>query len=215
MVNKINFPTSRFSIILGLFGFGKMWVLISDYLNIPKNFGEIVLIIVALIWLLFILIYSLKTIFAFEKVVEEIKNPIQNNFIGLIGVATLLISTIIKPYSLMIGEILFFVGIIFQLFYGVYTTQNKWVSQQEFNYITPALYLPTVAGNFVSALACGIFGYSDLGYLFFGMGIFFWLSVESIVMNRLYKFKLEEEYQNTLGIMMAPPAIAALSWMRL
>jgi hypothetical protein len=34
-------------------------------------------------------------------------------------------------------------------------------------------------------------------------------------MNRLYKFKLEEEYQNTLGIMMAPPAIAALSWMRL
>jgi tellurite resistance protein len=47
------------------------------------------------------------------------------------------------------------------------------------------------------------------------MGIFFWLSIESIIMNRLYKFKLEEEYQNTLGIMMAPPAIAALSWMSL
>ena len=37
---------------------------------------------------------------------------------------------------------------------------------------TPGLYLPTVANNFISAMACGALGFSDAGLVFLGAGVF-------------------------------------------
>lgn len=37
---------------------------------------------------------------------------------------------------------------------------------------TPGLYLPTVANNFISAMACGALGFNDAGLVFLGAGIF-------------------------------------------
>ncbi len=37
---------------------------------------------------------------------------------------------------------------------------------------TPGLYLPTVANNFISAMACGALGYTDAGLVFLGAGVF-------------------------------------------
>lgn len=37
---------------------------------------------------------------------------------------------------------------------------------------TPGLYLPTVANNFISAMACGALGFTDAGLVFLGAGLF-------------------------------------------
>lgn len=37
---------------------------------------------------------------------------------------------------------------------------------------TPGLYLPTVANNFISAMACGALGFHDAGLVFLGAGVF-------------------------------------------
>ncbi len=50
---------------------------------------------------------------------------------------------------------------------------------------TPGLYLPTVANNFISAMACGALGYTDAGLVFLGAGVFSWLSLEPVILQRL------------------------------
>ena len=206
-----NFLSARFSIILGLFGFGKMWSLSNLFFTNTYKIGEIILLITCLLWLVFIGLYGIKLIKKSNHFIDEIKDPINNNYIGLIGVSSMLIATVIKTYIYSLAELLFITGLCIQLGYGVYIKQKKWLTSHQHNYITPSLYIPSVAGNFVTALVAGVFDYKNVGYLFLGIGFFSWISLESIIMNRLYKVRLDDKYLNTLGIMVAPSSIAAMS----
>ena len=205
---QINFQASRFGIILGLFGLGNIWKLINlPYID-TKLISEVIMLIVFLLWSLFVILYIIKWFFNFKDALEEFKHPIKNNYIGLLGVTMILNATTIFLYYPFLGKSLFVLGLILQLVYGVVFTEQTWKNYHELNFITPSLYIPTVAGNFVSAMVAGMFHYNTLGYFFLGIGFFSWLSLESIIMNRLKKEKLPLEYKPTLGIMMAPPAIA-------
>ncbi|WP_338410638.1 hypothetical protein [uncultured Flavobacterium sp.] len=208
------FPASRFGIILGLFGLGNIWKL-SDYFSGSRFISEIIMFFVLLLWFVFMILYILKWFLNYEHAIKELRHPIKNNYIGLPGVTMMLMAIVMMSYNQTIGECLFLLGMVIQLLYGVYFTEQIWKNNTQFNFITPALYLPTVAGNFVSALVAGIYGYYTLGYFFLGIGFFSWLSLESIIMNRLKKEDLPLEFKPTLGIMMAPPAIACAAYFSL
>ena len=79
---------------------------------------------------------------------------------------------------------------------------------------TPVLYLPTVAGGFVSAIVASALGYRDWGVLFFGAGMFSWLALESIIMHRLYLLEaLPKPLRPTLGIQLAPPVVGCVAYL--
>ena len=202
------FRASYLSSILGLFGLGNIWREAHLLWGVSKWIGEIVLLFTAFIWVLLILLFILKWIVNYKEAIYELNHPIKNNYIGLLGVTFLLMAVIAFPYSYKIALILFVLGGITQFIYGIFFTERMWLKTPNVNFITPALYLPTVAGNFVSALVAGLFGFNILGMLFLGIGFFSWFSLESIIMNRLKKESVSNDFKPTLGIMMAPPAIA-------
>lgn len=212
---KFDLQASRFGIILGLFGLGNIWKLINLPYVDNKLISETIMFIVFLLWGLFVMLYIIKWVFNFKDSIEEFKHPIKNNYIGLLGVTMILNATTIFIYYPLLGKSLFVLGLILQLGYGVVFTEQTWKNHYELNFITPSLYIPTVAGNFVSAMVAGMFHYYTLGYFFLGVGFFSWLSLESIIMNRLKKEKFPLEYKPTLGIMMAPPAIACAACLAL
>ena len=81
---------------------------------------------------------------------------------------------------------------------------------------TPILYLPTVAGSFVSAIVASALGYREWSALFFGMGMFSWLALESIIMQRLYLMDaLPKPLRPTLGIQLAPPVVGCVAYLGL
>lgn len=212
---KFNFQASRFGIILGLFGLGNIWKLIHLPYVDTMLISKAIMLIVFLLWSLFVLLYIIKWIFNFKDALEEFKHPIKNNYIGLLGVTMILNATTIHNYYPFLGKSLFVLGLILQLVYGILFTEQTWKNHYEINFITPSLYLPTVASNFVSAMVAGIFHYYTLGYFFLGIGFFSWLTLESIIMCRLKKEKLPLEFKPTLGIIMAPPAIACAAYLAL
>ena len=73
--------------------------------------------------------------------------------------------------------------------------------------------MPTVGGGFVSAIACGTFGYAQAGLLFFGAGFFSMVVMESVVLHRLMTHWLPVSLRATLGIHLAPPAVAAVAYL--
>lgn len=79
---------------------------------------------------------------------------------------------------------------------------------------TPGLYLPTVANNFISTMACGALGFSDAGLVFLGAGVFSWLSLEPAILQRLRSAgELPTPLRTSLGIQLAPALVACSAWL--
>lgn len=80
--------------------------------------------------------------------------------------------------------------------------------------VTPVIYLPTVAGNFITAIAAGTLGYPSWGILFVGAGAFAWLALESVIVNRMFHAQpLATALRPTLGIQLSPPVVAVAAWL--
>lgn len=77
--------------------------------------------------------------------------------------------------------------------------------------VTPALYLPPVAGGLVGAMALGTQGYPGWAALLFGMGLAGWALLEVRVLNRLFEGAMPEALRPTIGVELAPPAVATLA----
>ncbi|MDJ1653658.1 dicarboxylate transporter/tellurite-resistance protein TehA, partial [Raoultella sp. Ech2A] len=68
--------------------------------------------------------------------------------------------------------------------------------------------------NFISAMACGALGFNDAGLVFLGAGIFSWLSLEPVILQRLRSDgELPAALRTSLGIQLAPALVACSAWL--
>jgi tellurite resistance protein len=168
------------------------------------------------VWFVLLLLYVSKWLWAREDALAEFGHPVLCCFIGLVPVSTVLVALAILPYSHAIAVPLFVIGAIGQLSFGVYRSGRLWMGGRKPEMTTPILYLPTVAGSFVSAIVASTLGYQEWSALFFGMGMFSWLALESIIMQRLYLMDaLPKPLRPTLGIQLAPPVVGCVAYLGL
>ena len=77
----------------------------------------------------------------------------------------------------------------------------------------PGYFLPTVAGGYLSAGACGTLGYEQLGTVMFGYGTVSWLVLGSILLQRMFtQPRLAAPLLPTMAIQIAPPVVAGTAW---
>ncbi|HCU2401091.1 TPA: dicarboxylate transporter/tellurite-resistance protein TehA, partial [Enterobacter hormaechei] len=105
------------------------------------------------------------------------------------------------------------VGVVIQLAYAAWQSAGLWRGKHPEEATTPGLYLPTVANNFISAMACGALGFHDAGLVFLGAGVFSWLSLEPVILQRLRSAgELPAALRTSLGIQLAPALVACSAW---
>jgi tellurite resistance protein len=180
----------------------------------PAVIGEALMALAGVVWALLLFLFILKWIFSREEAVAEARHPIQCCFIGLVGVATLLIALAALPYSKAAAEILCGLGAAFTLGFAIWRTGALWQGEREQSTTTPVLYLPTVAGGFVTATVVSALGYPDWGQLAFGAALFSWLAIESVLLHRLYTVtSLAPPLRPTLGIQLAPPVVGTVAYL--
>jgi tellurite resistance protein len=207
-------PAAFFGIVLGLAGLGSAWRVAHQIWQMPALIGEALMALAAVVWALLLFLFILKWIFAREEAVAEAQHPIQCCFIGLVGVATLLIALAALPYSTATAEILFAIGAAFTLAFAIWRTGVLWHGEREDSATTPVLYLPTVAGGFVTATVVSALDYPDWGQFAFGAALFSWLAIESVLLHRLYTVtSLAPPLRPTLGIQLAPPVVGAVAYL--
>jgi tellurite resistance protein len=200
--------------VLGIDGLGIGWRLAAKLWDAPILIGEIVLAAGALVWAIVAISYASKWIFLRDEAVAEFHHPVQCCFIGLAGVSTLLMAVAAVPYSTFAAWTLFSLGFTAQFGFALYRTGELWKGGREMAHTTPVLYLPLVAGNFVSTIALSALGHADWAILLFGGGLFAWLAVESVILNRLYVGEpLPAPLRPALGINLAPPVVGAVAWL--
>lgn len=207
-------PPSFFSIVLGLAGLGGAWRLAHGIWGLPAWVGEALYAAGALSWLAIAVLYALKWVAAPAVAREEADNAIQCCFIGLAGVATMLVGQGALPYSHALAAVLFLAGAAFTLGFGVWRTGLMWQGGRDTAMTTPILYLPLVAGGFVTGTVAAGLGWAAWGKLAFGIGFFCWLAIESVLLHRLYTAApLALPLRPTLGIQLAPPAVGAVTYL--
>ncbi len=209
-------PASFFGMILGLAGLGSCWRVAAKLWHLPTWISEAIMLLTIAIWLVLLLLYVGKWLWARADALAEFEHPILCCFISLVPVSMMFVALAIAPYSRAIAITLFVVGAIGQLSFGVYRSGQLWMGGRKPEIITPILYLSTVAGSFVSAIVVSTLGYREWGQLFFGGGLFSWLALESMIMQRLYLLEtLPKPLRPTLGIQLAPPAVGCVAYLSL
>ncbi|MCJ8144042.1 dicarboxylate transporter/tellurite-resistance protein TehA [Ancylobacter sp. A5.8] len=205
-------PASYFGMVLGLAGLGGTWRAAHLAWGLPSLVGEVILLIAGLVWVVVTALYALKWIVAREAALVEAAHPIQCCFIGLAGVATMLVAGGLIPYSHGAALALYIAGAVFTLGFAIWRTGGLWLGERDHSHTTAVLYLPTVAGSFVIGTVGGALGLADLGQFFFGMGFFGWLAIESVLLHRMLTApNMASALRPTLGIQLAPPVVGAVS----
>ncbi len=210
----LNLPAGYFGIVLGTIGMGFAWRYASQVWQVSHWLGDGLVILAMIIWGLLTGAFITRLIRFPHSVLAEVRHPVLSSFVSLFPATTMLVAIGFVPWFRPLAVCLFSFGVVVQLAYAAWQTAGLWRGSHPEEATTPGLYLPTVANNFISAMACGALGYTDAGLVFLGAGVFSWLSLEPVILQRLRSSgELPTALRTSLGIQLAPALVACSAWL--
>jgi tellurite resistance protein len=201
---------SLFSMVLGLCGIGQAWRVAVQLWQVDPLIGKMILLLAGLVWLGLLIAYLVNAVRNPVLALAEFKHPIAGSSPALMSISTMLVSQAVLPYSRTAACVLVAAGLAWHLLFSIWHMGALWQGGRQADDTTPALYLPTVASSFTTASALGALGFPEWGWLFLGVGVFSWLTLESLMFGRLWHGGLLPAPQRPLlGIQFAPPVVCA------
>ncbi len=210
----LNLPASYFGMVLGILGLGLAWRYAATVWPVSPRISDALVALGIAVWLLLSLSFLWRLTRYTSTVREEIRHPLKSSFVSLFPATAMLVAIGIVPWLRPLALGLFCVGVAAQLGYAAWQSAGLWRGTHPAEATTPGLYLPTVACNFISAMACGALGWPVAGSLFLGAGVFSWLSLEPAILQRLRSTgEVPSAVRSSVGIQMAPALVACSAWL--
>lgn len=210
----LNLPSGYFGMVLGTIGMGFAWRYASTIWSVSRWPGEMLVTLAVLMWSFLTVAFIARAVRFPHSVLAEMRHPVMSSFVSLFPATTMLVAIGFVPWCRPVSLALFGTGVVIQLGYSAWQSAGLWRGKHPEEATTPGLYLPTVANNFISAMACGSLGYHDAGLVFLGAGVFSWLSLEPVILQRLRSNgELPSPLRTSLGIQLAPALVACSAWL--
>jgi len=211
---KSAIPASFFGMVLGIVGLGSGWRAATALWGVPAAIGESIMIAGAAVWTILAIAYGLKWLLHREEALAELRHPIQCCFISLVPATTTLMGLVLAPHHRGGALGLWLTGTLCQVAFAAYRSGGLWRGGMDLEAVTPIVFLPSVAANLISSIVAGVLGLQSWGLLFFGMGFFSWVVIESAIVVRLWTAPpLLPPLRPALGIHMAPPVVATVAYL--
>lgn len=209
-----HFPITFFATTMGLGGL--TLALRAGTGSMAPWLWQAALGLTALVFAAISAVYAAKALRHADHVAQEWHHPVRMAFFPTISVSLLLMATAVLPLSAGLAEGLWWLGTALQ---GGLTLAvvAGWIGTRSFQHgvLSPAWFIPAV-GNVIVPVAGAQLGHVEISWLFFSAGVMFWLILLTLVFNRLvFHDPLPARLQPTLVILIAPPAVAFIAWMRL
>lgn len=210
----LKLPAGYFGMVLGIIGMGLAWRYAPTVWAIPRWPGEFLVGTAIALWLFLMSAFLWRLVRHPWSVRAEMHNPVQSSFVSLAPATTMLVAIGVLPWLRPLAVGLFVTGAAVQLLYAAWQSAGLWRGNHPKEATTPGLYLPTVACNFISAMACGALGWHEAGVLFLGAGLFSWLNLEPAILQRLRNDgAMPESSRASIGIQLAPALVACSAWL--
>ncbi len=210
-------PVTFFAILMGLFGLALALHAAAGTYDWAEGPARAVLWFGLACFVAIAAVYLLKAIRYPRAVAAEWHHPVKLAFFPTITISMLLMATAIHGYRPDLAEPLWLAGMLGQ---GGLTIAviSGWISHRAFEvgHLTPAWFIPAV-GNVIVPLAGAQMGWIEVSWLFFSASkMIFWLVLLVLVFNRLiFHAPIPARLFPTLVILIAPPAVAFVSYLRL
>lgn len=209
-------PVALFAIVMGLAGLA-LAVRQGEHLwGLPHVTSLLFTGIAIAAYVAIALAYSLKFLRHRTAVTHEFNHPIRLSFFPAISIGLILISALLIPFSPTLATGLWTAGSAIQLLFTL-VILSEWMHQEHFEitHSNPAWFIPIV-GNVLVPVAGAPLGFLEVSWFFFSIGLVFWLVLLSILMGRyFFHHPMPAKLLPTLFILIAPPAVGFIAWVRL
>lgn len=212
----VNFPVTLFASVMGLTGLALAWEKAGHVLALSYEPHAIFAVVAALVFVALAFTYAIKFIACKEEVRLEFIHPVKANFFPAISISMVLLAALLLDVSVTLAGWLFALGASLHLGLTLMTF-SRWVFTEGHQnpHLTPAWFIPVV-GNVLMPVVAVPLGLDEVGWFFFSIGIVFWLLLFTILMHRLFFLDpMPLQLTPTLFILIAPPAIAFVSYIKL
>jgi len=209
-------PVTVFAVVMGLGGTAVAWLRAADFLGAPAVIGQVLAWLALAVFAVLALLYTTKVARHRPAVRAEWRHPVKLAFVPTGSIALVILSLALTDLAPPLAAVLWWSGAAAQLALTL-DVLRTWIADPRFtvDHVHPAWFIPVV-GNLVVPLAGVAHGPVQLAWFFFSVGLVYWLALLPLVLGRLVLGgMLPARLAPTLAILVAPPAVAALAWVRL
>lgn len=211
-----HFPVSFFAVVMGLAGLTIAVEKAEHLWAWSFKPGSALLALTALAYVGIGLAYLTKFLRHRSHVVEEFNHPIRLSFFPAMSIGLILLSIASLEYASGAALWLWGIGSAVQLLYTLIIL-SAWIHHEKFQiqHSNPAWFIPIV-GNILVPVAGVQLGFPEVSWFFFSIGLVFWIVLLTILMNRFFFHNpMPAKLLPTLFILIAPPAVGFISWIKL
>lgn len=210
------FPVAFFAVVMGLLGFTLALHAAETALGFEGAASTTALVAGIAAFVLIATLYALKLLRHPTAVRAEWAHPVRLAFFPAFSISLLLIATALVPHSPEAALPIWLAGMLTQAVLTLSVIAN-WIGTRAFLHaqLSPAWFIPAVGNVLVPVAGAGL-GFIETSWLFFSAGLVFWIVLLTLVINRLiFHDPLPQRLHPTLVILIAPPAVAFIAYMRL
>ncbi|MBK1700882.1 SLAC1 anion channel family protein [Thiococcus pfennigii] len=211
-----HFPVAFFAMVMGLTGLAIAWHKAEVDFDLPWSVSVGLVAVAATVFAVLSILFIAKLILHPAAVRGELAHPVQLNFFPTISISLILLGIAMLPHQPLAAEVLWLLGAGLHLIFTLYVL-GVWIHQDQFeiHHINPAWFIPVV-GNVLVPIAGVPLGFAEPSWLFFSIGILFWLVLFTIIFYRvLFHHPLPERLMPTFFILIAPPAVGFIAYTQL
>jgi len=209
-------PISVFSLILGLSGYAIATQRVFGHLGWGEGFPTALVYATSAFYALLLILYGAKVLRYREAMLAEFRHPVMVNFFPTVTISLLLLSIAFLEISESVSLALWIAGAALNLVLTIMVL-STWVrhSRFEIDHFSPAWFIPVV-GNLIVPVAGVVHAPADVSWFFFAMGLVFAIALLVIFLYRMiFHQPLHDRHLPTLFIIIAPPAVAAIAYVKL
>jgi tellurite resistance protein len=214
-----------FSVVMGLSGLTLAWVRAVPYAGDSAQVVAWVLgMSAALVMALLFALSLLRKLRHPQALLEDLHHPVRHVFVATFPVSLILLATVAHALGgdSALARVTWMIGSVSQIMVTVWVL-SRWLNTGDggkpaisfWTGITPALLI-AVVGNVVVPLAGVRMGYPEWSAAQFGVGLFFWLVVLTLIFVRLGQQGMwPERLLPATVITIAPPSVIGLAALQL
>lgn len=210
------FPISFFASVLGMAGTTIALQRAERFLGLPFSISGILLVVSLAIFVVVATFYVLKAVRYPDAIKREFAHPVKINFFPTISISILLFGIAFMRLNSEVGRFFWIAGAALHLTFTI-VILSAWMHRTTFQiqHANPAWFIPVV-GNIIVPIAGVEYAPVEVSWFFFSIGLSFWIVLLTIVLYRMIFYPpLAERLRPTLFILIAPPAVGFISYLRL
>lgn len=201
---------------MGMGGLTIAWRRAEEILQLPVHPSLGLLTAASLLFTVLAVLYAAKALKYPAAVAQEWRHPVRMNFVPTFSVGLILLSIAWLPVNAGLSQWLWQAGAAAHLLL-TFRIITQWVHHTQFEiaHMNPAWFIPVV-GNILVPIAGVAHAPVEISWFFFSIGLAFWPVLLTIIFYRvIFHASLPERLMPTLFILIAPPAVGFISYVRL